>query len=1023
MRITYLDLENIKSYSASTRIDLTAGLNAICGLNGSGKTTVLEAIGFAVFNFLPYKQEAFVREGQKYGNIRVGLLARDEREYEIVRRVGSSGAYYVCDVETGSRLAERAEAVADWVRQYALDMEAEADLAALFKNAVGVPQGLMTSDFLVSATTRKAIFDPLLRVEEYRDAWEYLRKVEGYLRDRMATVDQEIARLEGETEQIPGLEEQAADLREQEQRGQEALDRTITDLEGLTSRLRALDELEQRLDDLRNQLREADHGARRHGDRLDMERRSLEVARDARRTLEDTQHGYELVSAARGRLKELDGQSRERDKLIQQHADAKANSQQVFGGIEQLDRKREECEEAAREASTLVELVTRQDELDHRLRELQGILRDRNRLDKQIAGIRRTVADLERARADRKKRMASAGEAQEQSKAIEAAQQELERLNSQLAELTPLKERRAQLAEEGKRLKERHDRLQADVKTWSSLQQRIEEHRRSVAALEELSSHEQELRDRKARVAAAIEYQEYARADLGQRRCPLLEVECPVVLSDGKTLIRLDARASTLSAEGAELDGQLSTLASQVDGARSAAAELQQLLLDAAALGRSRADLEQIVPELEACREQYRELNSRLDGEKELKKKQQRLQDDVARYQALVRTAAELPLLKEQDEHDAEVLALQRAELERLGEERAEVDSSAAEANEIENQLESLGDPRRRQQALLAVAARKPEVEANLAAEQEKLVDAMGRVKALAAALVHFESLDEMIAAERQIVEASQDAYDRYLGCREEATQVEARESAVEQTTVALEAAERLKAEIEQEQEGTAKQYDAERHQRLRAECDEVNRTLVQAQTRLEHTRDQLRLVDERLGQLLRRREKLGARRGEREGVVRVERAVKFIRDTINNAGPAVTEHLLRNISRGASDVYEEIMDDHAAELRWDKNYEVLVQRGAETRTFVQLSGGEQMSAALAVRLALLKEMSDVDFAFFDEPTQNMDTDRRSNLADQIRQVRGFEQLIVISHDDTFEHHTDNLIRLRKQEEETLVEQ
>jgi exonuclease SbcC len=153
-----------------------------------------------------------------------------------------------------------------------------------------------------------------------------------------------------------------------------------------------------------------------------------------------------------------------------------------------------------------------------------------------------------------------------------------------------------------------------------------------------------------------------------------------------------------------------------------------------------------------------------------------------------------------------------------------------------------------------------------------------------------------------------------------------------------------------------------------------------------------------------------------------VARAVSFIRDTIRAAGPAVTEMLLATISQGANDIFAEIMDDHAAELRWDRDYEVLVQRGAETRKFAQLSGGEQMSAALSVRLALLREMSEVDFAFFDEPTQNMDAGRRTNLAGQIGQVRGFEQLIVISHDDTFEHHTDNVIRLQKIPEETRIE-
>ncbi len=77
------------------------------------------------------------------------------------------------------------------------------------------------------------------------------------------------------------------------------------------------------------------------------------------------------------------------------------------------------------------------------------------------------------------------------------------------------------------------------------------------------------------------------------------------------------------------------------------------------------------------------------------------------------------------------------------------------------------------------------------------------------------------------------------------------------------------------------------------------------------------------------------------------------------------------------------------------------------------------MSAALAVRLALLKKLSTLNLAFFDEPTQNMDEQRRSNLAEQIRRVRGFDQLIVISHDDTFEQGLDGLIRLRKQEGQT----
>src|SRR5260370_42270212 len=79
------------------------------------------------------------------------------------------------------------------------------------------------------------------------------------------------------------------------------------------------------------------------------------------------------------------------------------------------------------------------------------------------------------------------------------------------------------------------------------------------------------------------------------------------------------------------------------------------------------------------------------------------------------------------------------------------------------------------------------------------------------------------------------------------------------------------------------------------------------------------------------------------------------------------------------------------------------------------------MSAAFAVRLAFLKKLSSLNIAFFDEPSQNMDELRRTNLAEQIRRVRGCDQLFVISHDDSFEQGRDSLVRLRKMDGQTQI--
>lgn len=74
------------------------------------------------------------------------------------------------------------------------------------------------------------------------------------------------------------------------------------------------------------------------------------------------------------------------------------------------------------------------------------------------------------------------------------------------------------------------------------------------------------------------------------------------------------------------------------------------------------------------------------------------------------------------------------------------------------------------------------------------------------------------------------------------------------------------------------------------------------------------------------------------------------------------------------------------------------------------------MCAALAVRLALLKVLADIDVAFFDEPTTNMDRPRRQGLAEAIARIKSFQQLFVISHDDTFEQVTETVITVEREQ-------
>ena len=148
------------------------------------------------------------------------------------------------------------------------------------------------------------------------------------------------------------------------------------------------------------------------------------------------------------------------------------------------------------------------------------------------------------------------------------------------------------------------------------------------------------------------------------------------------------------------------------------------------------------------------------------------------------------------------------------------------------------------------------------------------------------------------------------------------------------------------------------------------------------------------------------------ERLKRLDEATEFMRDILKKAGPEVTRSYVAHISVEANQFFREITGDAGRTLRWSSDYEIMLEEDGHERSFVNLSGGEQMVAALSVRLALLKQLSDIRIAFFDEPTVNMDAERRENLARQIGQVRHFNQLFVISHDDTFEEAVDHVLVL-----------
>ncbi|MEO6726807.1 MAG: hypothetical protein ABIU20_01450, partial [Blastocatellia bacterium] len=320
--------------------------------------------------------------------------------------------------------------------------------------------------------------------------------------------------------------------------------------------------------------------------------------------------------------------------------------------------------------------------------------------------------------------------------------------------------------------------------------------------------------------------------------------------------------------------------------------------------------------------------------------------------------------------------------------------------------------PRGRAAALNRTIEREAEWQREIGQAAQAIAGINKRLDQIKAELQAFAALDANIAAAAQTRTTSASDYHAFIQNEKTAATCEAREQELRTTETEIEETEKARAEALAEQTQLEQVYDGEIHRCAQIDLDNWRERATQAATQLENTRQQFERLKVQLARLEEVRERM------REHLTAIEKArtlretAEFIRDILQKAAPYITEMLLHSISAEANQLFREITGRFDVSLRWAKDYEVTLEEEGRERPFLNLSGGEQMAAALAIRLALLKELSEINIAFFDEPTTNMDEERRRNLAQQIGRIKDFHQLFVISHDDSFEGFTDQIVML-----------
>ncbi|GAB6179964.1 hypothetical protein JCM14036_12830 [Desulfotomaculum defluvii] len=968
-------LKNIKSYGEGDNgqgisIQLEPGINQIAGKNGTGKSTLIEAIGYALFDAEPVRGNAriakntyLLRNGSKAGEVDVWVWHEDCL-YRVERDVGNGGRRWkVVRQDDDFIEAEGEKEVKDFLANLA-GVESSERLPEVYHSLLGVKQGRFTIPFDLKPSEAKNHFDPLLDVDIFRQCFEYLKGPCGEIRQEMANQRAVISGLEGQIAQLQDASEKYEDAIKQNSslellvaKCQEQLNQAAGQLEQYDALMNTYQVAQLKVSEARNRVVQSNTDVANCAARveeakqasaillqnhaafqayIELEKQIGELEKDRltrdqiQRTLADGQR--EEVGLARDlEAKRLEGQ-RNREKATQKEQDYQTRLQQLKLQWEQFQAGEAACQLAYKQA----------EEMRSNLAAVVEWLRGMSAVNKpaieQLADLEQLLPQLNGQipeKLARAKEELAKAEIQEQQCRLdlERTRQDKVVLEQQLAKLSggqcPL--------------------LGTSCNQFDPSKAKVD--------LENLTQKFQQ---------ATKQHQEVIKQLAEARR----GVDHWLTMEKGQ--LEKQARASQLAKGILVLYGQLE----DVRG-RTAA----QALAKTCQCGSELPRLQGIAATQELVGVKYRA------AVEEMKAFQVALYKRFQEWQSVVEKGYR---------------GAQDALAQRVGQKK----ELAGEETALKVIAEEI-------KGLLQTATETEQRALQIDAQLNKVCQ---EIKILQQQLEPFKELDSKLAAATGAKTNLLPGYTIYLQNQPVAEKQQTYLSKLQESQDKLKELQIELAEWEQRFQQAEAAYSPVQHKELKDTYARANLDLGEATSKLAEA---VRLVAEQQKRVKTLHGLLQQREQEHKELLRLqaqESILEKARYILKNAQEPVARSLTNRVASQAQIIYN-TMSSEAAQFNWRSgDYNLSITTVSGEKRFASLSGGQQMKAALAMQLAMVKEFSQAGFCAFDEPTYGLDVESRNMLAEAIGKAQEeckFEQLLLVSHDQAFDDKVEHALKLQ----------
>lgn len=931
MKINRIYLENYRIHE-KLEVEFDKGINLLLGENGKGKSSILEAIGYALFGSdLRGTQKDAIQYGKKSAKIQVEFTGVDGEEYIVTRKLpGTTSIYRKSNPELELQGKE------DRIRELC---GIKGDIKDVYDNVIVAKQNEFISSFKATAKDREKTFDKVFNTEIYREIYDgYSKDVEGKYKNEIAIEENSIKSISEVMEDSQEVKEKLELEEEREKEFEKYLNNLSAELKELKEKLNQIRGTELKIEKINGEIRKSEEVL----NNITLQEEKL------KKQIEETILAKEIA-----------------DKNIENHNEYIKTSEI----LESIKKEKKELDQIKEE----------QNNLEKELISLEKLRGDSNN---QVNLWKNSIENLKVSCREKKDRVDFLqGEIEKKEKNLQIYKGELEKNIPLLEEL----ERFESDIENGEKklntfivkLQEKESDLEIKKGQRDNLiKERLDE------KIEEFKSIENDKKKIEGEIEKNITLgiaNKEAHEKLKSSICPFLNENCKNLSGKDINNFFLERRKRYVEI--------ITDKKHQLEELEVKLKDKEKIVEMKTILNRLNHEIELKISEIEVDQAKFQRGEEKLKNKK-LEYENWKLINNIKNREEILAKNTQLETKIENENSEKDII--ERDKIKNILNEDIERGKELKE--KIENEISKINE---------------------LSLKEEEIRNSIEENKP---ALVKYQELSEEVEKYETLLNSLKESNELYL----------------ENYKKALE-----KESLEIEKEGLKEKESQEEKvlESLRENLIKLENSLVSL-NKEELEKSQVE-KDEKVAEI---REKLGGINGEiknlndklvkikeHENIIRdkkknLERLkmklelTKAFRERIKSMGKEVSKNMLKEIEILATENFRKITG-RGEKVIWsneDKDkYSVYLSGDRGELRFEQLSGGEQVAVAISIRGAMSELFTESRFSIFDEPTNNLDSERRKSLADSIGEIlKNLEQSIIVTHDDTFREMAQKVIEL-----------